>query len=293
MGRLGKSSLAARVANRLPHHKTVVVFNSYRAHTVLDRVLDALPAKTRVEFRKTWTKAVQDDATALGDALRAILEGPCSAHDPASGKQPILLVVDDLERILTQPKAGEVVTVEDAYIPVLRAITEAFADVHSASHLLLTSRYRFALSDAQGWDLTDRLADIALPPMNEREQAKQLRAEAEDSEQIAAQQELLERCVAAGRGNPGLQSRLTRAVLTDAGVAEAAVEQVERFHESGEIPTGDIGDFFQQLAARCLSAGADRRGVGAGTRRSSFRTACAGCRSSRLPARRAGSRRST
>ena len=50
--------------------------------------------------------------------------------------------------------------------------------MHTASHLLLTSRYRFALTDARGDDLSARLADIPLPPMNEREQAKQLRAEA-------------------------------------------------------------------------------------------------------------------
>ena len=38
-------SLAARVANRLPHHTTVVVFNAYRGDAVLDRVLNSLPAK--------------------------------------------------------------------------------------------------------------------------------------------------------------------------------------------------------------------------------------------------------
>ena len=48
-------------------------------------------------------------------------------------------------------------TVEDHYIPVVRAIIEAFADVHSASHLLLTSRYRFTVSDSQGEDLASRL----------------------------------------------------------------------------------------------------------------------------------------
>ena len=105
MGRLGKSSLAARVANRLPHHKTVVVFNAYRAHAVLDEVLDALPAKAKREFRGTG-RGGEGGPRGARRALREILEGPCSAHDPASGRQPILLVVDDLEQILEHAEAG-------------------------------------------------------------------------------------------------------------------------------------------------------------------------------------------
>ena len=83
--------------------------------------------------------------------------------------------------------------------------------------------------------------------MHEREQAKQLRAEAGASGTDKDLAELLERCSKAGRGNPGLQSRLTRAALTDAKATAAAVEEVERFHASGETPIGDLGDFFQQL----------------------------------------------
>jgi tetratricopeptide (TPR) repeat protein len=255
MGRLGKSSLAARVANRLPRHRAVVVFKTYKSHAVLDRVLDALPARTKQEFGKRWATAVQQDPAVLGDALGEILEGPCSAHDPDGGKQPMLLVIDDLEQILTAPEADHAVTVQDNYVPVLRAIIEAFTDVRSASLLLMTSRYRFELTDAQGQDLTRRIAHIPLPPMNKREQAKQRRAEAGDNDAVEAgdngavkaQASLLDRCIMAGRGNPGLQSRLTKATLTDAKAAAAAIDEVERFHASGKTPTGDIGDFFQQL----------------------------------------------
>lgn len=43
MGNLGKSSLAYRLATRLPHLKTVVVFGKYDAASILDRLQDSLP----------------------------------------------------------------------------------------------------------------------------------------------------------------------------------------------------------------------------------------------------------
>ena len=257
MGRLGKSSLAARIANRMPGHKTAVVFQDYRAKVVLEEVLRALPASTAKDLRETWAGAVDENQEALYDALRTVLEGPCALKDAASGSRPILLVIDDLEQILETPAPGEaVVAIQAPYLPVLRSIVEAFADAGTASRLLLTSRYRFTLADRRGHDLAERLESVHLPPMTEGEQVKQLRAESalqDEAERLRkgdqeALAELLARCIAAAKGNPGLQTRLTTAALTEPDAAKAAVSAVENFHQTGAIPSGaDIGEFFDQL----------------------------------------------
>ena len=45
MGNLGKSSLAARIANRLPKHQTVVVYERYDALAIFEHLLRALPGR--------------------------------------------------------------------------------------------------------------------------------------------------------------------------------------------------------------------------------------------------------
>ncbi|MDH3662462.1 MAG: tetratricopeptide repeat protein [Alphaproteobacteria bacterium] len=56
------------------------------------------------------------------------------------------------------------------------------------------------------------------------------------------------RAIAAAKGNPGLQSLLTRQVVPDPDLADEAIAAVEAFHEKGETPdVGDLGAFFQKL----------------------------------------------
>jgi hypothetical protein len=47
MGNLGKSSLAARIANRLATHQTVVVYERYDALAIFDQLIAALPGSAR------------------------------------------------------------------------------------------------------------------------------------------------------------------------------------------------------------------------------------------------------
>jgi len=51
MGSLGKSSLAARIANRLPSHQTRVVFEHYDASAIFRQLLGALPPEQRQVWR--------------------------------------------------------------------------------------------------------------------------------------------------------------------------------------------------------------------------------------------------
>jgi len=121
MGRLGKSSLAARIANRLPGHKTVVIFEQYHADQVLERVLAALPPATSRDLRQTWAASVAATPDALGEALRDALE--------KNGGPPLLLIIDDLERILEDPKPGRDVLVKPDYRAMLGAVLKTFDNV--------------------------------------------------------------------------------------------------------------------------------------------------------------------
>jgi hypothetical protein len=181
IGSLGKSSLAARIANRMPGHDTIVIFERYDALSVFDALKNALPERLQSEFDETWRQQVTKDTSKLRNALLDILEGPLRAADPGTRTKPVLLIVDDLERILETPEPGENRTpVKTSYHDVLAAIITAFRDADTTeSRLLLTSRYTFGLTDASGDDLAARVVAVQLLPMDETQREKQMRAAAQ------------------------------------------------------------------------------------------------------------------
>jgi hypothetical protein len=108
-----------------------------------------------------------------------MLEGAFRTTDTATRAKPVLLIIDDLEQILETPKPGEANTpVKANYSVALASIIAAFRDAETESRLLLTSRYTFALTDARGDDLAARLVPVQLPPMDETQRDKQMRAAA-------------------------------------------------------------------------------------------------------------------
>ena len=269
MGNLGKSSLAERIASRLDGHAVVVVFERYDAHAVFHSLVAALPEDLQAAIVKTHEAAILDNPAALKLALQKLLKGPFSGH---GGSRPILLIVDDLERILADPKPGERATPfkTPAAGAVMGAVIAAFRDAgrDSASRLVITSRYEFALTDAQGDDLAARLSVIALPPMDPAQQTKQMRTAARLNGRLRAPgadpalDRLEERIRAAAGGNPGLQEILTRPLLTvrdgAAGMAAAtrAVTTVEDYLANGQAPAEDSAaqEFFQRVSLEAFRA---------------------------------------
>ena len=264
MGALGKSSLAARLANRLPRYETVVVFERYDALAIFDAVTAALPERAQADFAITWRDQIKEDASVLQLALVEALEGPFELDDAANRKQPILLVIDDLERILEKPARGKPATpVRPDHVAPLAAVLGAFREANTGSRLLLTSRYDFTLPDKAGVDLAPGLFHLHLPPMRERERQKQQQVElrlegitlpqvssdgTEEGEAVVRQRALFDVCRKTARGNPGLQYLLTRSALTDATATATAIEAIEHFYATGEVPDeGDLGDFFQRV----------------------------------------------
>ena len=246
MGNLGKSSVAARIASRLQRHQTVVVFERYDALAVLDGLRDAVPLPRRQGFMDEWREAVRQDGGRLADALEALLDLLGSHHDGQQAAAPLLLIVDDLERILETPQPGD-----EAGVPVkagdgrvaLQAILTAFYRMagRTASRLLLTSRYRFTLPDDWGHDLAERLIAVPLQPMSDTDRLKQwdaawrlLKKTPADTVEL---RKLMMRALALAAGNPGLQEVLTRPLLSgEPAAAERAMAAIEQFQASGEIP---------------------------------------------------------
>jgi len=233
MGNLGKSSLAARIASRMTGHTTVVVFGVYDALAIFDRIVDAVPAQQRAGIRATWRDAVIADAAVLGDALEELLEGPLD-------QEPVLLIIDDLERILEKPEQSDAPTpVRQRCCATMEAVLRAFRRARTDSHLLLTSRYLFALPDGRGGDLAEGLTRVPLRPMEEGDRIKQLRAAARTAkrEDVAVDSTLALRALEAAAGNPGLQAALTTPVLKgETAAAEQALGTIEHFRNSGAPP---------------------------------------------------------
>lgn len=240
MGRQGKSSLAARIANRLPDHQTLVVFKHYRAEDILRAFSGAGLGRDIEDYVQDHAKRVRDNPDALSGVLQDLLNGDC-AQD-----KPVLLVIDDLEQILA-PNADGPHQVRAAEAPGLSAVLEAFNSQGGDSRLLLTSRYRFSLKNAQGRELSDCLLDLPLPSMDPIEQKKQwrqvrktlppeLQAIAEREEQEPPMLARAGRCLELARGNPGLQDLLYRLALSEPQTADQTLDEMQAWLQQGTLP---------------------------------------------------------
>ena len=247
MGNLGKSSLAYRIATRHPRHTKVVVFGRYDALAIFDRLCEALPAAERRPVIDTWRNAVLANAGELADALEALLDGPFDTR-------PILLVIDDLERILEAPSPSDATATPlraDFRAP-LAAVLHAFRRARTESRLLVTSRYRFSLPAPRGDDLADTLVAIPLQPMDETDRRKQLRSAARLARQngpATVDKALLHQAQLLADGNPGLQAVLTRPILVgETEVAAQAMAHIGHYQQHG-VPPADIQRLIDQGAA--------------------------------------------
>ena len=255
MGNIGKSSLAARIANRMPKHGTVVIYERYDALATFDRFLAAMQGSERQGWERQWRESIAEDGAALGNALEEMLQGPFD-------ERPILLVIDDLEQILETPSPVQTTTpvkdapgTPDAWRVALGGVLRAFEAVDTESRLLLTSRYVFSLRDRYGRDLVDALAHVQLRPMESKERAKQWRGAERTADRMKTdlsdeEEALAARVLDVAGGNPGLQQILCRPILSgELTVAGEAVDAVERWRASATLPTEESGaqEFFRRV----------------------------------------------
>jgi len=177
----------------------------------------------------------------------------------------VLLVIDDLERILDDPAApGERHRLQPACAPVLEAVLKVFDPGHTNSRLLLTSRYTFQLKD-----LEKNLHEKQLSAFSDKEQQKllvhQLAAAREggkgrpklSEEEIKACEPLILRALAVVRGNPGLQDLIVDKLVLSTAVppeqAEKTIAEMEAWLEGGDLPEeAEIRSFLENLALGTL-----------------------------------------
>jgi tetratricopeptide (TPR) repeat protein len=261
MGRQGKSSLAARIARRLEHsHEVVVLFGRYDAPAILSTLRERLGTAEVAALVADYLPRVEQDPTALNQALHALLEGPCRQADTAKNHSPVLLIVDDFEQaLLPQPDARHQVKPE--YLESTRALIQAFQQAETDSRLLFTSRFQFTLPDQQGRELTDRLLDLPLHRMTDRESRKQafarLRQQTHPSKKhsknLAALEARLDPILAAALGNPGLQDLLLSLCLDDPTACDICLAQMENYRATGQEPDADrLRQFLENLAIEGL-----------------------------------------
>jgi hypothetical protein len=257
MGRLGKSSLAARIVNRLRDQRSVaVVHGRFGIALLLERLTRTLEDQPAAAQLLAQQSAAVQQALPEGDAaalpafrqlLLNLLGGPCQQRTDAG--KPLLLVLDDFEQLLVDGPAPRPVDARHAGLVGL--LLEVFEPTRSDSRLLITSRYPFTLSSSPaslasglasvpasgaGDDPATRLHPIALGSFRPTEQDKLLLRQRGAAEQSASPG----RCALhrparargpagsaprrAARGNPGLMDLIGAGLVLNPNVPLAAAE---------------------------------------------------------------------
>jgi tetratricopeptide (TPR) repeat protein len=277
MGRLGKSSLAARIANRCRADLALAVLHGrFGIDDLLARLAEVLEDYPRARdlvragqarVRSALLTGEEGALQALGDLLTDLLHGPCRQRDEAG--PALLLLLDDFEQLLAET-AG-VRPLQARYVGLIATILRAFDPLRTASRLLVTSRFPFRLGPA-GDDPAERLARLELASFNDTAERKltlhqQTLARGQHISALDAREALLPRARAAACGNPGLLDLLGARLLLNPVVplaeAEAALEQMEEYLAGGDLPeTEQLRQQLEAIAVQTLlelagSAGRD------------------------------------
>ncbi|UIX33501.1 CHAT domain-containing protein [Streptomyces sp. GQFP] len=253
-GRLGKSSLAARIADRHPNRAVAVVFGDYTPTAILDAIADAVAAnpdaRSLIEARRAEVRQQPDRLKPL---LTDLLAGPC-AQELDDVRKPLLLIIDDLEQIPTTNPDGPH-RLDPGHATVLADVLSAFDPAITDSRLLVTSRYTFTLGGLEA-----RLEPVQLQPLSSAAQRKLQRRQQDlaPAGYRTQRADLAQRALDVSCGNPGLQDliglRLVYSSQVDQARAEAAVTGMEAYLHQGDLPAdnSDIGEFLENLALDTL-----------------------------------------
>ena len=264
LGRQGKSSLAARVADRLEarDYKVLVVHGRYDASAIL-QVFREFAGRTDVDaVVKAHLKAVDESPENLQTALAELLEGPCCQVKKDNAEKilehPVLLIIDDFEQALEGQRGGGRHRLKSNCVESIRATIKAFDRAATDSRLLFTSRFQFTLPDA-GRELANLLFDLPLPPMESYESEKQAAAKLKTSEDssraqvVARLESRIERIVQTSKGNPGLQDWLYRMAVENPESCDRCLDDIGGFLQRGEQPDEqEVLKFLERLALKSI-----------------------------------------
>lgn len=132
MGGLGKSSLAARLCDRLPNFQRVVWVGRIDEPSLVSRLVDKLDDHEQ-------RKQLQNPDEELKFRLKRVFEQLSNA-----GEKPFLLVLDDFENNLESRQDSFIL--KTAAAEVLTALVLAIRETSTNHRLILTCRYDFEFS---------------------------------------------------------------------------------------------------------------------------------------------------
>jgi tetratricopeptide (TPR) repeat protein len=132
MGGLGKSSLAARLCDRLPHFQRVVWVGRIDEPSLVSRLVDKLDDHEQ-------RKQLQNPDEELKFRLKRVFQQLWNA-----GEKPFLLVLDDFENNLESRQDSFIL--KTAAAEVLTALVLAIRETSTNHRLILTCRYDFEFS---------------------------------------------------------------------------------------------------------------------------------------------------
>ncbi|MGA9769374.1 MAG: hypothetical protein WBV94_10055 [Blastocatellia bacterium] len=207
------------MATRLPEHRIITVSSPFNAIKLLTIVQNYLPqdqpALKQVEELSELAKSP------AGTLLRW-LEGPFA-------QAPVLLILDGFERMLEPQNLG-LHQVKPEAVHIVKALVDAFARAETSSRLLFTSRVMFSLDDGIE-NLSQYLVPVHLGSSAQEEGFKRAAVRAYVRNLQPLPSDLVGECVAAGCGNPELESLLFTVAYEDFARLEEAIDSLRAYLE--------------------------------------------------------------
>ena len=211
MGGLGKSTLAARLIERMQHHQVVSCFG-----LITDTTASALFGQ--LDVPEPTTKAIFDELSneeiSRAQQLVNIFTGPLS-------EVPVLFLFDDLQDgNLTEGQDGNLHELSDTAGRLLSDLCEAIRSSGSSSRILVTSRYEFESS--VDW----RVSVEGLESFSDVELEKKLRLLKRLGPGSLVSRDLRTRAIKASGRNPRLLETIDASLATNGDANEQVVRNL-------------------------------------------------------------------
>ena len=215
LGGLGKSSLAARLCDRMPEHRRVVCVGRLDEIQLLRALSERYPAAIGLLNSDLPLKA----------RLRSALEEPLY-------QAPALFIFDDFEHNLDRTNVGAGLRPEA--LDVLKSLVQAIREVCSDSRVIVTSRFAFALElDPKRQPFLVHEALESMRGADLRKKLAQLEHLGDDTQEKAV---VRARAITLAAGNPRLLERLDKVLAAQEDkvlpILLAMGDTVEEFREA-------------------------------------------------------------
>ena len=208
---LGKSTVTARLLERLPAHQRVV-WSGPVDEFALRQQLAAIDHESAEAAREAHL--ILNHVAPLATRLRLLLSGPLATT-------PCLFVFDGFDRGNLQMQTDKTRACASEVERLLDGLLDAIRETASASRVIITSRYRFTMAGGS------HLRAIALERLNQHDLRKKLRLLRSMRPSAATDQALRERAVATAAGNARLLELLDISLTNDGVDARAMVAAAE------------------------------------------------------------------